>query len=231
MRAYVIEHAHILDGCREGVPGNPLVVSLAALVRHPLEIDRPRHVLVRGHVVLDGDGQIDDAGHVSVFLVLARGYEAARLQQRHDWLLQPVDACGVLVLLGERRFEWKDCPSKARSVKNAESFRRARKRQDKVPAVNKALAIVRHRQPRLIERRSLNEIANGLEITKSHCHNILKTLTQEGWLIYDDERRSYSLAHGLLSDISRLLARQLAVAAHPRRAGAALPGHSDYRAC
>lgn len=78
---------------------------------------------------------------------------------------------------------------------------------DKVPAVNKALAIVRHLNSASSSGVSLNELANGLEITKSHCHNILKTLTSEGWLIYDDERRSYTLAHGLLSDISRLLTR------------------------
>ena len=79
---------------------------------------------------------------------------------------------------------------------------------DKVPAVNKALAIVRHLNRASSSGVSLNEIANNLDITKSHCHNILKTLTSEGWLIYDHERRSYSLAHGLLTDISRLLTRQ-----------------------
>ena len=79
---------------------------------------------------------------------------------------------------------------------------------DKVPAVNKALAIVRHLNRASSSGVSLNEIANNLEITKSHCHNILKTLTSEGWLIYDPERRSYSLAHRLLTDISRLLTRQ-----------------------
>jgi DNA-binding IclR family transcriptional regulator len=77
-----------------------------------------------------------------------------------------------------------------------------------VPAVNKALAIVRHLNRASSSGASLNEIAGSLDITKSHCHNILKTLTSEGWLVYDGERRTYSLAHRLLSDISRLLTRQ-----------------------
>jgi DNA-binding IclR family transcriptional regulator len=81
--------------------------------------------------------------------------------------------------------------------------------QDKVPAVTKALAIIRYVNRASSKGASLNEIANSLEITKSHCHNILKTLTQEGWLSYDGERRSYSLAPRLLADISRLLRRRL----------------------
>jgi hypothetical protein len=52
---------------------------------------------------------------------------------------------------------------------------------------------------------SLQEVAERLQITKSHCHNILKTLTREGWLAYDDKRRSYSLAARLLTDISCLI--------------------------
>ena len=79
---------------------------------------------------------------------------------------------------------------------------------DKVPAVTKALAIMRYVNRAGSGGAALNEISTTLEITKSHCHNILKTLTQEGWLSYDGERRSYSLAHRLLSDVSRLLARQ-----------------------
>ena len=98
VRADVVQHAHILDGRGEGIAGHPLIVGLAALVRHPLEIDWARHVLVRRHVVLDGDGQIDDASHVVVFLYLRlsernRGAQLSRVD--------PVDARGPLVLLGE----------------------------------------------------------------------------------------------------------------------------------
>ncbi|HZT48320.1 MAG TPA: IclR family transcriptional regulator [Hyphomicrobiaceae bacterium] len=79
---------------------------------------------------------------------------------------------------------------------------------DKVPAVTKAVSIVRYLNRAGAGGASLNEIANGLEITKSHCHNILKALTHEGWLHYDGDRRCYALAHRLLADVSCLLARQ-----------------------
>jgi DNA-binding IclR family transcriptional regulator len=79
---------------------------------------------------------------------------------------------------------------------------------DKVPAVTKALAIIQYLNRAASRGASLNEIANNLAITKSHCHNILKTLTHEGWLTYDNERRSYSLAPRLLASVSCLLVRQ-----------------------
>lgn len=79
---------------------------------------------------------------------------------------------------------------------------------DKVPAVTKALAIIQYLNRAASRGASLNEIANNLAITKSHCHNILKTLTHEGWLTYDGERRSYSLAPRLLTHVSCLLVRQ-----------------------
>jgi DNA-binding IclR family transcriptional regulator len=75
---------------------------------------------------------------------------------------------------------------------------------DRVPAVTKALAIVRHVNRAPASGASLNDIAVSLGITKSHCHNILKTLTHEGWLDYDAGRRTYALSHRLLNDVSRL---------------------------
>lgn len=77
-----------------------------------------------------------------------------------------------------------------------------------MPAVTKALAIVRFLNSASSSGASLHAIATSLGITKSHCHNILKTLAQEHWLIYDGERRTYSLAPRLLADVSRLLERQ-----------------------
>src|SRR6476620_311043 len=85
---------------------------------------------------------------------------------------------------------------------------------DKVPAVTKALAIIRHVNAAPSSGASLNEIAVSLGITKSHCHNILKTLTQEGWLGYDAGRRTYSLSHQLLSDVSRLRRQAPSVLIH-----------------
>jgi len=77
-----------------------------------------------------------------------------------------------------------------------------------VPALTKAMAIVRYLNHAPLSGASLHDIANSLDITKSHCHNILKTLTHGRWLAYDEVRRSYSLAPSLLADVSRLIARQ-----------------------
>lgn len=79
---------------------------------------------------------------------------------------------------------------------------------DKVPAVTKAMAIIRHVNRAQASGAALNDIASALGITKSHCHNILKTLAHEGWLTYDGTRRRYLLAPRLLADISCLIGRQ-----------------------
>jgi len=76
--------------------------------------------------------------------------------------------------------------------------------QNKVPALTKTIAIIRYLNDLSAAGASLQEIAERLRITKSHCHNILKTLTREGWLTYDDKRRSYALAPRLLTDVGCL---------------------------
>jgi len=76
-----------------------------------------------------------------------------------------------------------------------------------VPAVVKTVAIVRHLNAGPSTGLSLTEIARDLGITKSHCHNLLKTLVAEGWAVFDAGRRRYALAPGLLADISRLISR------------------------
>src|SRR5437660_982947 len=93
----------------------------------------------------------------------------------------------------------------SRTPNTAEAESRA---QDKVPALTKAMAIVRYLNHAPLSGASLHDIANSLDITKSHCHNILKTLTHGRWLAYDEVRRSYSLAPSLLADVSRLIGRQ-----------------------
>jgi DNA-binding IclR family transcriptional regulator len=70
------------------------------------------------------------------------------------------------------------------------------------------MAIVRYLNRAPLSGASLHEIASSLGITKSHCHNILKTLSHGGWLTYDESRRSYELAPSLLADVSRLIGRQ-----------------------
>lgn len=78
----------------------------------------------------------------------------------------------------------------------------------KVPALTKAVAIIRYVNRTAPQGASLHEVASSLAITKSHCHNILKTLAFEGWLLHDPARGTYSLGPGLLADIDCLLARQ-----------------------
>jgi len=77
--------------------------------------------------------------------------------------------------------------------------------RDNVPALTKTIAIIRYLNAAPSTGASLHDIADRLQITKSHCFNILKSLMREGWLAYDGTRRSYSLAPGLLTDISCLI--------------------------
>lgn len=77
----------------------------------------------------------------------------------------------------------------------------------RVPALVKAIAIIRNLNDGPSTGRTLGEIASDLGITKSHCHNLLKTLVSEGWAAFDASRRRYTLAPGLLADISRLISR------------------------
>ena len=76
-----------------------------------------------------------------------------------------------------------------------------------VPAVVKVIAIIRHLNAGPSTGRSLSEIASSLGLTKSHCHNLLKTLVSEGWAVFDDGRRRYTLAPSLLADVSHLIGK------------------------
>lgn len=49
---------------------------------------------------------------------------------------------------------------------------------------------------------SVTAIANYLDLTPSSCFNILKTMTAEGWLIFDDVRKTYVLGAGIV-DVMR----------------------------
>jgi DNA-binding IclR family transcriptional regulator len=77
-----------------------------------------------------------------------------------------------------------------------------------VPAVAKAIAIIRHLNAASSLGLPLGDIAADLGMTKSHCHNILKTLVAQGWATFDSGRRRYALAPRLLADASALLLRQ-----------------------
>lgn len=76
-----------------------------------------------------------------------------------------------------------------------------------VPALNKAIAIIRSLNAAPAPGLALSDLSQALGLTKSHCHNILKTLLAEGWVTFDPSRRRYALAPRLLSDVSRLMAR------------------------
>src|SRR5258708_38592894 len=87
--------------------------------------------------------------------------------------------------------------------------------EDKVPAVTKAIAIVRHINEAGSRGASLIDISVSLGVTKSHCNNILKGLTPAGWLVHDDARRTYVLSARMRSDISSIFRpRPLSTALH-----------------
>lgn len=91
---------------------------------------------------------------------------------------------------------------------NLHSAPPAAKSEDKVPALTKAIAVIRHVNAAGPAGAALNDIAGALGFTKSHCFNILKSLTRECWLVYDEARRTYALSPRMLSDISSIFSRR-----------------------
>ncbi|MEF2552621.1 IclR family transcriptional regulator [Aurantimonas sp. A2-1-M11] len=79
---------------------------------------------------------------------------------------------------------------------------------DKVPAVTKAISIVRFVNKAGSDGTALLDIASELGITKSHCFNILKSLTREGWLVHDPSRRTYALSPHILTDVSAVFSHR-----------------------
>ena len=77
-----------------------------------------------------------------------------------------------------------------------------------VPALQKAIRIIRllneARRPM-----ALVEVAERLDISKSHCHGLLKTLVYFDWLRFDANTRSYELHLGVSRDLSSILDRQI----------------------
>lgn len=78
-----------------------------------------------------------------------------------------------------------------------------------VPAVMKAVAVVRFLNERGGVGATLSEIADTLAITRSHCHNILRTLATSSWVAYDRETRRYRLSSRIAADTSAALVSQL----------------------
>ncbi|WP_108662483.1 IclR family transcriptional regulator [Acuticoccus kandeliae] len=71
-----------------------------------------------------------------------------------------------------------------------------------VPALENAIAVIDYinRTPPHIA--SLAEISSTLGISKSHCHNILKTLVHFGWLKFDNRAKTYELSSGIIAAAS-----------------------------
>lgn len=80
------------------------------------------------------------------------------------------------------------------------SRRTAGSEKGEVPAVRKAVAIVRYLNGRAPAGATLRETADSLAITNSHCHNILRTLIRHNWVGYDVASRRYRLQPGLCAD-------------------------------
>lgn len=74
-----------------------------------------------------------------------------------------------------------------------------------VPAVAKCVAIMRYLNECHSDGASLTGVSVNLGITKSHCRSILRTLANEGWVIYDAARRRYLLSSTILRDFGSLV--------------------------
>ena len=74
-----------------------------------------------------------------------------------------------------------------------------------VPAVLKAVEIIRLLNNRGSAGASLPEIVAQLNITRSHCHNILRTLVHCRWLDYNSFARLYQLNSTLSADVASAL--------------------------
>lgn len=74
-----------------------------------------------------------------------------------------------------------------------------------VPALENAIAVINYLNETPERAASLAELSAKLGITKSHCHSILKTLAQAGWLHFDQRTKTYELYSGLIASASSLL--------------------------
>jgi len=74
-----------------------------------------------------------------------------------------------------------------------------------VPAVAKAIAVIRYLNSRPSAGATLAQIVDQLAMTRSHCHNILRTLASHGWVDYSSTNRLYRLSSGIAADSSTAL--------------------------
>jgi DNA-binding IclR family transcriptional regulator len=74
-----------------------------------------------------------------------------------------------------------------------------------VPALERAIAAIDYLNRTPTHRATSAAISSELGITKSHCHNILKTLVHFRWLKFDERTKTYELSSGILAYASSLL--------------------------
>lgn len=80
-----------------------------------------------------------------------------------------------------------------------------RKSPGLVPALENAIAIIELINQNAPHEMTLSELTGELNISKSHCHSILKTLVYFGWLQFQERTKSYTLHSGILSSAHSLL--------------------------
>ncbi|TPE48053.1 IclR family transcriptional regulator [Amaricoccus solimangrovi] len=73
-----------------------------------------------------------------------------------------------------------------------------------VPALENAILILDYINRTPPHVATLAEISSTLAISKSHCHNILKTLAHFGWLRFDGRLKTYELGSGIIAVASSL---------------------------
>ncbi|WP_445505157.1 IclR family transcriptional regulator [Microvirga sp. G4-2] len=76
-----------------------------------------------------------------------------------------------------------------------------------VPALDKAIRILSLINDEAVEL-TLADITERTDVSKSHCHAILKTLVHHQWLEFNEATRSYRLHAGVLRDLSSVLREQ-----------------------
>jgi DNA-binding IclR family transcriptional regulator len=74
-----------------------------------------------------------------------------------------------------------------------------------VPAVEKAIWIIRYLNQSAPMGVTLAELSVRGEISRSHCHGIMQTLAAHDWVSYDRAQRTYKLKARLADDTASLL--------------------------
>lgn len=84
----------------------------------------------------------------------------------------------------------------------------------RVPAVRQALHLLRYlaKSDRAV---SLSMIARATAISPSSCHNLLRTLAEEGVVVFDPVAKTYQIGLGLLEIASPLVSREATVLIRP----------------